>query len=239
MDLCSQLDANAGNNGELSAAPRVMELRGWTSSGSRQAALKELLDARLLAVTSPGDRKRCTLYALTPWPLDYNPSRMQYGPGLYAVQDWTEGMAGATDQLTPLSLAADRAPAPAAARWNVARRGERRRPDENATGLPAAGEPPTDISPQRANPPGPEDRYEPAAGSYLGKATAKVSPLRATSLEKPSAGTPGTLPAPASKPRAKAGQAAMERARPLARAFASAEESVRAEQVAPPWEPSS
>lgn len=88
LDLVSQLGWNAKGNGDLSAAPAVMRPRGWTSYETLKAALRELMDAKLIVMTRQGSKRRCTLYAITLWPMDCDFSKLDHGPGCYATEDW-------------------------------------------------------------------------------------------------------------------------------------------------------
>ena len=53
------------NNGDLSAAWKLMCKRGWHSKGTLHKASQKTLDAGFLMVTRQGGRNRPTLYALT------------------------------------------------------------------------------------------------------------------------------------------------------------------------------
>ncbi len=88
FDLAAQLGANAYRNGDLTAAPDVMLIRGWTSRTTLRAALKELEEADLLIQTRFGDKRKCSLYALTPWPLHCNLEKLDVRPGCYTKTDW-------------------------------------------------------------------------------------------------------------------------------------------------------
>ena len=74
---------NGSNNGDLSAAPKIMKLYGWTSQGSIHNALTELLALGFIEQTRQGGRNKCSLYAVT-WlaiddckgKLDVNPTRV-------------------------------------------------------------------------------------------------------------------------------------------------------------------
>lgn len=133
IDLCSLLGPNAKGNGDLSAAPALMAPKGWTSNASRVAALKSLEEAGLLIVTRPGDRRSCTLYAVTLWPMSCDPSKLTYGPGSYSTQDWKKGCESRALQPT------EREPAV----WPSLRRNER--------SVPAAGKAQRVMNPQRDN----------------------------------------------------------------------------------------
>lgn len=61
---------NGKNNGDLSVAPKIMELFGWKSRGSINDALVELLAYGFIEQTRQGGRNKCSLYALTFKPID-------------------------------------------------------------------------------------------------------------------------------------------------------------------------
>jgi hypothetical protein len=56
---------NGKNNGDLSAAPEITKLYGWTSQGSVHSSLTELLAYGFIELTRQGGRNKCSLYALT------------------------------------------------------------------------------------------------------------------------------------------------------------------------------
>jgi hypothetical protein len=74
---------NGTNNGDLSAAFKIMKLYGWTSKGSVSGGLLELLEHGFIEQTRQGGRNQCSLYALT-WhgidecggKLDVNPTNV-------------------------------------------------------------------------------------------------------------------------------------------------------------------
>lgn len=70
LDAFSMLGMLGKNNGDLSFAPSMMIHRGWTSRTTLGAAIKELLDAKLLHVTRQGSKRHAYLYALTLWKID-------------------------------------------------------------------------------------------------------------------------------------------------------------------------
>lgn len=67
-NLMAQL--NGSNNGDLSAAPKIMRLYGWTSQGSVHDALTELLALGFIEQTRQGGRNKCSLYAVTWYSID-------------------------------------------------------------------------------------------------------------------------------------------------------------------------
>lgn len=62
-NLVAQL--NGRNNGDLSAAPEITKLYGWTSQGSVHSALTELLAYGFIELTRQGGKNKCSLYAVT------------------------------------------------------------------------------------------------------------------------------------------------------------------------------
>lgn len=169
FDLCAQLGPNASGNGDLSAAPSVMRARGWTSNATRQAALDELVAAKLLCMTRQGSRRQCSLFAVTLWPMACDFSKLDHGPGAYSVNDWR----GARDE------AASRPSAEKPAVWASLRK--------NKLPCPATGQPAADMAPPRVKPGQGPLPYDPATGSMGPISTSRVTPPRATYLDKPSA----------------------------------------------------
>lgn len=53
------------NNGDLSAAWKLMAKRGWRSKGTLAASIKSLTDTGFLMVTRQGGRNMPTLFAIT------------------------------------------------------------------------------------------------------------------------------------------------------------------------------
>lgn len=62
-NLTAQYDGK--NNGDLSAAPKIMRLYGWSSQGSIYEALVELLGNGFIEQTRQGGKNQCSLYAVT------------------------------------------------------------------------------------------------------------------------------------------------------------------------------
>jgi len=59
-----------GRNGDLSIAWSLLRTRGWRSQATVQGAKHELLEAGWIIETRKGGRNRCSLYALTYYPID-------------------------------------------------------------------------------------------------------------------------------------------------------------------------
>lgn len=56
---------NGKNNGDFSAAPKIMALFGWSSHGSIDDAITELIAQGFIEQTRQGGRNQCSLYAVT------------------------------------------------------------------------------------------------------------------------------------------------------------------------------
>lgn len=63
IDIGSQY--RGGNNGDLTAAWKIMSARGWKSRDTLNKALTELLHFGMIEKTRHGGRNRCNLFALT------------------------------------------------------------------------------------------------------------------------------------------------------------------------------
>ena len=146
LDLCAQLGRNSARNGDLSAPPDYMRTRGWASTATRVAALRELLDANLIVVTRSADRRRCALFGLTLWPLSCDFSKLDVAPGCCTPSTWTKGESERSEKPT--------LEAPAV--WN--------RPRKNAISVPATGITDRVIVPPRESPTVRKPSYRPAAG---------------------------------------------------------------------------
>jgi hypothetical protein len=135
LDLLGMLGTNASRNGDLSLAPSIMRVRGWSGRTSLEAATRELVEAKLLIQSRQGGRKDCSLWALTLYPLDCDLKKIEIRPGCYLTTDYA-GANGALE--TPPN--ADRS-----AVWRRARK--------NTLACPATGQTPPDPSRQGTKPP--------------------------------------------------------------------------------------
>lgn len=80
LDLAAQYRGD--NNGDLSAAWKLMQPRGWRSEATLHKAKRELLDAGFLYEARKGRRPNvCSLFALTWFPFD---DRDKFDPGAKA-----------------------------------------------------------------------------------------------------------------------------------------------------------
>jgi hypothetical protein len=168
LDLISQFRSGDYGNGDVAATFDGMRVRGWTSKATLQAALRELLDSGLLIVTRQGGRRVCTLYALTPWPLHCDLTKLDCGPGAYSTNSW---------RADPVKAASPTVKCPA--NWNSPRR--------NANPAPAAVSIDQFVVSLRGQAPALEPRYGPVMGPMEPKQPEVVAPLRVTYLDKPSA----------------------------------------------------
>lgn len=88
LDIGSQY--NGKNNGDLSAAWKVMRPKGWKSEGTLNRAKVELLAAGFIAETRKGHLPNfCSLYGITWQPL--NPSsKLDAGAAGFPIGVWAE-----------------------------------------------------------------------------------------------------------------------------------------------------
>lgn len=88
LDIGSQY--NGKNNGDLSAAWKVMQPKGWKSEATLNRAKVELLGAGFIAETRKGRLPNlCTLYGITWQPLNPNP-KLDIGVNGFPVGAWAE-----------------------------------------------------------------------------------------------------------------------------------------------------
>lgn len=79
---------NGQNNGDLSAAPKIMKLFGWTSQGSVYGALVELLALGFIEQTRQGGKNQCSLYAVTWLAIDECKNKLDVKPTKVASNLW-------------------------------------------------------------------------------------------------------------------------------------------------------
>ncbi|NOS74922.1 MAG: hypothetical protein HOP36_10390 [Methyloglobulus sp.] len=79
---------NGQNNGDLSAAPKIMKLFGWSSQGSVYGALIELLALGFIEQTRQGGRNQCSLYAVTWLAIDGCNNKLDVKPTRVASNLW-------------------------------------------------------------------------------------------------------------------------------------------------------
>jgi len=125
FDVLSSLGTNAYRNGDISLAPKLMRIRGWSGRETLNSAVRELVDHGLLAQTRQGSRLDCSLYACTLFPLDCDLKKLDVGPGSYRTTDYMGDGARLANPPTEATPAI----------WRRARK--------NANGDPATGQSPT------------------------------------------------------------------------------------------------
>ena len=82
------LGTNAYGNGDISLTPKIMKVRGWSGRETLNAAVRELEANGLLVRTRQGSRLDCLLYALTIYPLNCRPEKIEVAPGCYSFDDY-------------------------------------------------------------------------------------------------------------------------------------------------------
>lgn len=172
--MMGRLNRNAKGNGDVSVDPGYLTARGWSSKATARAAIDELIAAGLLVITRQGGRNRCSLYAVTLWPLDCDQSKLDYGPGAFTSRDWANGPSAGTPPTKD---------APAV--WT--------RPRKTDPPTPVAGVTLRTLPPQRGNEGGSGSAVAPAAGAVVPKMSEVAVPPRGSFLELPSVATADTL----------------------------------------------
>jgi hypothetical protein len=89
---------NGTNNGDLSAAPKIMTLYGWSSQGSLHKALVELLALGCIEQTRQGGKNQCSLYAVTWLAIDDCKGKLDVRPTKVASNLWKPENAGKIDR---------------------------------------------------------------------------------------------------------------------------------------------
>jgi hypothetical protein len=84
--LASQF--NGKNNGDLTLAIKVAQQRGMPGSSNLRRAAKELLEAGFIILTRQGGRNRCSLYALSWFPIDECGGKLDVPATRVAPNDW-------------------------------------------------------------------------------------------------------------------------------------------------------
>lgn len=88
LDIGSQY--NGKNNGDLSAAWKLMKPKGWNSEATLNRAKKELIAAGFIAETRKGRLPNlCSLYGLTWHPLNPN-QKLDCGPAGFPTGAWAQ-----------------------------------------------------------------------------------------------------------------------------------------------------
>lgn len=104
VDLGSQYSGS--NNGDLSAAWRLMQPRGWRSRDTLTMALAELLQFGLIEKTRQGGKNCCSLYAVTWHAIDDCKGKLDVAPTRVASGLWRQPMASEKQNASPPSVSA-------------------------------------------------------------------------------------------------------------------------------------
>lgn len=84
------LQFRGANNGDLSAAWKLMQPRGWRSRDTLGRALAELLHFGLIEKTRQGGLNHCSLYALTWLAIDECKGKLDVSATAVASGKWKE-----------------------------------------------------------------------------------------------------------------------------------------------------
>ena len=90
MDLLAQYRGN--NNGDLCAPLSLMRERGWNSSDQLHKAKNELVKTRVIIVTRQGGLNKCSLYAVTWFPIDECNGKLDVASTTTAPVNWKNGL---------------------------------------------------------------------------------------------------------------------------------------------------
>lgn len=86
LDLFAQYRGE--NNGDLTAAWSLMQIRGWTSKALLYRALRELLDKGWIVKTRQGGRHQASLYGVTWKPINPCGGKLDVSPTHVAPGTW-------------------------------------------------------------------------------------------------------------------------------------------------------
>ena len=86
LDICAQYKGH--NNGDLSATMSLMRARGWSSNDQLFKARDELVAKSLIQVTRQGGLNRCTLFALTWFPINECGGKLDVAETKVARNEW-------------------------------------------------------------------------------------------------------------------------------------------------------
>ena len=86
IDLLAQY--RGYNNGDLCAPLSLMRERGWNSSDQLQKAKNELIEKDVIIVTRQGGINKCSLYAVTWFPIDECKGKLDIASTTTAPVNW-------------------------------------------------------------------------------------------------------------------------------------------------------
>lgn len=100
LDIVAQMGPNGYRNGDITLAPKVLAVRGWTSRASLTMATYELETARIIRRTRDGGLHRPGLWALALYSLNCDRQKLDVGAGNYLRSDWAKARPDAKDMPT-------------------------------------------------------------------------------------------------------------------------------------------
>ena len=90
IDLLAQY--RGYNNGDLCAPLSLMRERGWNSSDQLQKAKNEVIEKDVIIVTRQGGLNKCSLYAVTWFPIDECNGKLDVASTAIAPVNWKNGL---------------------------------------------------------------------------------------------------------------------------------------------------
>ena len=90
IDLLAQYRGH--NNGDLAATLKMMQERGWNSSDQLQKAKNEVIEKDVIIVTRQGGINKCSLYAVTWFPIDECNGKLDVASTTTAPVNWKNGL---------------------------------------------------------------------------------------------------------------------------------------------------
>ena len=90
IDLIAQYRGH--NNGDLSATLKMMRERGWNSSDQLHKAKNELVKKDVIIVTRQGGLNKCSLYAVTWFPIHECSGKLDVSSTTIAPVNWKNGL---------------------------------------------------------------------------------------------------------------------------------------------------
>jgi hypothetical protein len=79
---------NGSNNGDLTIAWKVAKAKGLTANGNLRVAVLELIEAGFVVQTRQGGRNRCSLFALSWFPINECNGKLDVPATVAAPNDW-------------------------------------------------------------------------------------------------------------------------------------------------------
>lgn len=90
FEIARKYRGPGSNNGDLSLAWANAEARGWRSSGTLHRAKREAIEAGFVVCTRQGGKHKCSLFAMTFWPIDDCKGKHEFPPSRCPGHDWNK-----------------------------------------------------------------------------------------------------------------------------------------------------